>query len=214
MNAHRKANGFETLDFLESLILGKGTYGTVYKAVDKLDGNASVAVKKLTTFPDVSCNASREIKVLKQLAQHPNIIFLRRTFMYDEADVQRNKDKAEFKINDIFLVFDFVEFDLAQLLKKFIMTEKQIRCYLFQLLTGLKYIHDHYIIHRDLKPANILVTTGNILKIADFGMSVCILPSARTVEHTSEVVTLWYRSPELCLGKKTYSNEIDLWSTG
>ncbi len=55
-------------------------------------------------------------------------------------------------------------------------------------------------------------TTAWSLKIADFGLARCYgLPLRR---YTHEVVTLWYRAPELLLGSQIYNTPVDLWSIG
>jgi serine/threonine protein kinase len=82
----------------------------------------------------------------------------------------------------------------------------------FQLLIGIKYCHKKGIMHRDLKPQNLLIENGSKLKIADFGLSRNF--SIPIGKFTHEVVTLWYRSPEILLGAKCYSTPIDLWSIG
>ncbi len=92
------------------------------------------------------------------------------------------------------------------------LSEEHIRSYTKQLLEGVNFLHENKILHRDIKSANILVTAGNVLKIADWGL-------ARFYERTNhrmtvEVVTLWYRSPELLCGVRRYGPEIDLWSVG
>lgn len=47
----------------------------------------------------------------------------------------------------------------------------QVKCYMHQLLSGLKYCHDSGIIHRDIKAANVLIDKNGVLKIADFGLA-------------------------------------------
>jgi serine/threonine protein kinase len=66
--------------------------------------------------------------------------------------------------------------------------------------------------HRDLKPQNLLVSLGGQLKIADFGLARAFVPPVRPFTH--EVVTLWYRPPEILLGEKTYALPVDLWAVG
>lgn len=66
--------------------------------------------------------------------------------------------------------------------------------------------------HRDLKPQNLLISKDNILKIADFGLA---RASGIPVKgYTYEVVTLWYRPPDVLLGSQKYSDSIDIWSVG
>ena len=66
--------------------------------------------------------------------------------------------------------------------------------------------------HRDLKPQNLLIDNKNIMKLADFGLARAYGLPIKTYTH--EVVTLWYRAPEILLGQKQYSTSIDIWSAG
>lgn len=81
-----------------------------------------------------------------------------------------------------------------------------------QLIDGVGYLHSHRILHRDLKPQNLLLDDEGHVKLADFGLSRSFTLPTRTYTH--EVVTLWYRAPELLLGAKMYSTAVDLWSLG
>jgi cyclin-dependent kinase 8/11 len=87
-----------------------------------------------------------------------------------------------------------------------------------QLISGVKYLHDHWILHRDLKPQNILVTQpvqgSATLKIADFGLARLFSSPLRSLEHDGVVVTIWYRAPELLLLSKHYTRAIDMWAVG
>merc|ERR1719456_1846733 len=90
-------------------------------------------------------------------------------------------------------------------------TGRDLKSFAYQLCLGAAFCHSHRIIHRDLKPQNLLLM-GKTLKLADFGL-------ARTFQvplpqYTHEVVTLWYRAPEILLGEKKYSHTVDSWSVG
>ena len=86
----------------------------------------------------------------------------------------------------------------------------RIKDIMWQILSGVDFLHSHRIVHRDLKPQNILVSREGSVKLADFGL-------ARIYDFssllTTVVVTLWYRSPEILLGT-TYATPVDLWSCG
>ena len=90
------------------------------------------------------------------------------------------------------------------------MEEEDIKCYIYQALKGLDYMHKHGFFHRDMKPENVLVT-GAVAKIADFGL-------AREIRsrppYTDYVSTWWYRAPELLLRSTVYNSPVDIFATG
>lgn len=83
--------------------------------------------------------------------------------------------------------------------------------YFYQILSGLAACHRSRFVHRDLKPQNLLLQDDRV-KLADFGLSRACYLSARAYTH--EVVTLWYRAPEILLGSSLYSYSVDVWSAG
>ncbi|CUA78372.1 cyclin-dependent kinase 5 [Rhizoctonia solani] len=185
--------------------VGEGTYGVVYKARDINTGRI-VALKKIRLEAEdegVPSTAIREISLLKEL-KDDNVVAL--------LDIVHADSK-------LYLVFEFLDMDL----KKYMETvnskngnrglDKQlIKKFTYQLLAGLRYCHGHRILHRDLKPQNLLIDNNENLKLADFGLARAFGIPLRTYTH--EVVTLWYRSPEVLLGSRHYSTAIDMWSVG
>lgn len=201
-------------------VVGSGTFGVVYKAVDKThEAQPVVALKKIKMemekqgFP---LTAIREIKILNMM-KHENIVQLREVITYYEEDKEEDPALAthtDLIPGDVFMVFEYVDYELANLLKspKFRTTPTLLKSYMHQLLQGVNYLHDNKVLHRDIKSANLLITKGNVLKIADWGLARSLpMPGHRL---TVPVVTLWYRSPELILGRNQYGPEIDMWSVG
>ncbi|UYV84927.1 CDK2 [Cordylochernes scorpioides] len=82
--------------------------------------------------------------------------------------------------------------------------------YLWQLLQGTAYCHSHHVLHRDLKPQNLLVDFCGNIKLADFGLARAFNVPLKAYTH--EVITLWYRAPEILLGTKFYHTAVDIWS--
>uniref|UniRef100_A0A3B3URD6 Cyclin dependent kinase 17 n=1 Tax=Poecilia latipinna TaxID=48699 RepID=A0A3B3URD6_9TELE len=83
---------------------------------------------------------------------------------------------------------------------------------MFQILRGLSYCHKRKVLHRDLKPQNLLINERGELKLADFGLARA--KSVPTKTYSNEVVTLWYRPPDVLLGSSEYSTQIDMWGVG
>eukprot|EP00656_Telonema_subtile_P018772 TRINITY_DN20183_c0_g1_i2.p1 TRINITY_DN20183_c0_g1~~TRINITY_DN20183_c0_g1_i2.p1 ORF type:complete len:204 (+),score=45.61 TRINITY_DN20183_c0_g1_i2:107-718(+) len=81
-----------------------------------------------------------------------------------------------------------------------------------QMLEGLAFCHAHSFVHRDLKPQNLLVDSDGSLKIADFGLARAVMRPAR--RYTKEIITLWYRAPEVLLGMSHYDMGVDVWAAG
>eukprot|EP01087_Luapelamoeba_hula_P011905 TRINITY_DN32_c0_g1_i1.p1 TRINITY_DN32_c0_g1~~TRINITY_DN32_c0_g1_i1.p1 ORF type:complete len:299 (+),score=44.20 TRINITY_DN32_c0_g1_i1:123-1019(+) len=181
--------------------LGEGTYGIVYKAKHKETG-ALVALKRIRLDSEdegVPCTAIREISLLKEL-QHLNIVRL------DEVIHTEKK---------LTLVFEFLDQDLKKYIDDHggIISRSVMKSFLYQLLEGTAFCHEKRVLHRDLKPQNLLINkkTGE-LKICDFGLARSSGIPVRSYSH--EVVTLWYRAPDVLMGSRNYSTPIDLWSIG
>jgi cyclin-dependent kinase 2 len=114
----------------------------------------------------------------------------------------------------IYMVFEYLDMDLKKLLdrKKSLLTPKLVKSYMHQLLEAIDYCHTNRILHRDLKPQNLLLDCMGHIKLADFGLARNFNIPLRAYTH--EVVTLWYRAPEILLGTKLYTTSVDIWSLG
>jgi cyclin-dependent kinase-like len=140
----------------------------------------------------------REIRILKAL-KHPNIV--------DLIEVFRWKGK-------MLLVFEYVPHTLLEELENNTsgLSEEETRKYMWQLVRGLNFIHQHNVIHRDIKPENLLISKNGALKICDFGFARFL--STPDTLYTDYVSTRWYRAPELLVGDANYSQGIDIWAIG
>ncbi|XP_043594875.1 cyclin-dependent-like kinase 5 isoform X2 [Bombus pyrosoma] len=180
--------------------IGEGTYGTVFKAKNR-ETHEIVALKRVRLDEDdegVPSSALREICLLKEL-KHKNVVRL-----YDVL----HSDKK------LTLVFEHCDQDLK---KYFDSLNGEIdldvvKSFLYQLLRGLAFCHSRNVLHRDLKPQNLLINKNGELKLADFGLARAFGIPVKC--YSAEVVTLWYRPPDVLFGAKLYTTSIDMWSAG
>ncbi|KAH0569649.1 Kinase, CMGC CDK [Spironucleus salmonicida] len=177
--------------------LGEGTYGEVYKAIDTQTSEI-VAIKRIRLEHEeegVPGTAIREISLLKELS-HPNIVQLKQVLHHQHR---------------LHLIFEYCETDLKKLLDTKKLSNPLIKSLLQEIISSTNYCHARRILHRDLKPQNILIHADHA-KLADFGLARTFGIPVRQFTH--EIVTLWYRPPEILLNTRHYSTAVDVWSIG
>lgn len=192
--------------------IGQGTFGKVYKSSYYTKDNElkTVAIKKIPMSSQdegLPLTAVREIAIL-QAYHHPNLVEL--------LDIIIAPVKPPNYRGHVDLVFEYMEHDISALVEsKIQFTQGEIKNIMKQILTGIAYLHSNNIIHRDIKSANILLNNNGVVKLGDFGLArtICPLPQ-RNKLYSGNVVTIWYRPPELLLGMKNYDLKVDMWSIG
>jgi serine/threonine protein kinase len=159
--------------------IGEGTYGVVYRARDKKT-NEIVALKKVRMDREkdgVPITTLREVRILQHCCSHENIVHLMRV-------VQGNQ------LNNVFLVFEYCEHDLASLLDNMRQPflESESKCLIVQLLKAVEYLHDRWIMHRDLKLSNLLLNNRGELKLCDFGLARSFEPEREGEEESDDEI--------------------------
>ena len=190
--------------------IGEGTYGKVFRARDRRTGRI-VALKKTRLEMEeegVPSTALREVSLLQILSENEHVVKL-----LSVEHVEENKKPI------LYLVFEYLDTDLKKYMD---MTGKGpsnplpksiVKSFMYQLVKGVAHCHKHGVLHRDLKPQNLLIDKNtNTLKIADLGLGRAF--SIPLKSYTHEIVTLWYRAPEVLLGSTHYSTPVDMWSVG
>lgn len=114
------------------------------------------------------------------------------------------------------LIFEYCDQDLKKYMDQHgdrgALDPVTVRSFMYQLLKGTSFCHENRVLHRDLKPQNLLINRKGELKLGDFGLARAFGVPVNT--FSNEVVTLWYRAPDVLLGSRTYSTSIDVWSCG
>ncbi|WKY03795.1 hypothetical protein Q1695_005055 [Nippostrongylus brasiliensis] len=178
--------------------VGQGAYGIVLRARIKESGK-TVAIKKMTVTSRNQLQILREVCALRNL-HHSKILKLLDTFCSRDS---------------LSLVTEFVPFHLNDVITDPTRPKDDgfLRHFFGQLLEGVRHMHSLGIMHRDLKPENVLVSSHNLVKIADFGQACLYFPDEDR-EYEENVATRQYRAPELLFGSRKYTPSVDIWALG
>jgi cyclin-dependent kinase 7 len=184
--------------------LGEGTYAIVYLGHFREDPSSCVAIKKIKVNAEykdgLTMDAIREVKYLQELS-HRNVIALH--------DVFSSKDQ------NLNLVLEFLPGgDLEMLIKDSDIHYGvgDVKAWMGMLARGVWFCHENFVLHRDIKPNNLLIAADGEVKLADFGLARSFADPYLNMTH--QVITRWYRPPELLFGAKQYSGAVDVWSMG
>lgn len=185
--------------------IGKGSFGEAVLVRSKADGKRYIvkAIESANMTPKEKRDVQNEIRILAAV-NHPNII--RYLEHFEDGSL-------------IFIAMEYADGgDLSQRLKERKKMEKPepfdpklVMYWFLQICMAMKFLHDKRILHRDLKTANVFLTSKNVVKLGDFGISTVLqntMACAKTVCGTP-----YYFSPELCQSKP-YNNKSDVWSLG
>jgi serine/threonine protein kinase len=220
-------------------MLGSGTYGTVL--LGQTAQGELAALKRIKHQPRHSFpyTAVREIKVLQRLFRGQTLSSdasgdsdasddssgLRHIVrLLDVLTVNRGDSQPPV----VFLAFEYCAHDLRGLLAARVpLSLSQKKLYMAGLFWALDWCHQHHVVHRDIKPSNILITNAGVVKLADFGLArICVAPTTPLAAplltasldqyycDTPDVVTVWYRSPELLFGVRRHTHKVDTWAAG
>ncbi|KAJ7647422.1 Pkinase-domain-containing protein [Roridomyces roridus] len=182
-------------------VVGRGAYGSVHKGVDRAGNIVALKIINLDIESDDVGDIQREVALLTQLRDAPNITKYFGCYM----DGPR-----------VWIVMEFAEggsaLSLMKASKDGCLEEKYVNVMIREALVGLSYLHKVPVIHRDMKAANILVTATCKVMIADFGVSALML-SAGSKRNTMTGTPYWM-APEVVQSVPAYDTKADIWSLG
>jgi cyclin-dependent kinase 7 len=197
-------NEAEKAKYVKDRKIGEGTYANVYLGHLASSPSSLVAIKKIKIQADykegMAPDAVRELKFLQELS-HPNIISL--------LSVYSSKDQ------NLNLVLEYLPLgDLEGMIKdhNILYGTADIKAWIGMLSRAVYFCHANFVLHRDIKPNNLLIAATGELKLADFGLARSFANPNRPM--TTNVITTWYRPPELFFGAKHYAGKVDIWSVG
>ncbi|XP_076452440.1 serine/threonine-protein kinase NLK-like isoform X2 [Babylonia areolata] len=185
--------------------IGYGAFGVVWAVTDPRD-RKRVALKKMPNVFQNLISCKRVYRELRMLAtfKHQNVLSLYDIVQPENGDL----------FSEIYVLTELMQSDLHKIIvSPQPLTADHVKVFLYQILRGLKYLHSAAVLHRDIKPGNLLVNSNCCLKICDFGLARIYEPD-ENVHMTQEVVTQYYRAPEILMGASHYDSGVDIWSVG
>ncbi|KAI0471997.1 kinase-like domain-containing protein [Xylariaceae sp. FL0804] len=205
MDLAEQLNEEEKRKYIKGKKLGEGTYANVYLGSLRSDTTRLVAIKKIKIQKEytegMAPDAVREIKHLQELA-HPNIITLHSVF--SSKDQNLNLVLEYLPLGDLEMLIrdtDHVRYGAAD-----------IKAWMGMLTRAVWFCHENFVLHRDIKPNNLLIAADGEVKLADFGLARSFSDPYKPM--TANVITRWYRPPELLFGARHYSGAVDVWAVG
>jgi mitogen-activated protein kinase 7 len=203
--------------------IGSGSYSTVWSGID-LSDVSEVAIKYFA-FQDVDKvdagallqSILREVRIFMHF-RHPHLLAMRNASFLPPTKSKTILccDRAV-DVPDAAIITDLMGKSLQDRIYHETQPQspEEIRLMLYQIMSGLAFLHQHGIIHRDIKPSNVLVSKYGVVKIADFGLSRwsgCKPDESKPM--TTYTITRWYRPPEVLASRKPYTTAVDMWSVG
>ncbi len=167
-------------DYSCEKLLGTGSYGKVALATKKSTGQ-KVAIKRMENIFDDETDCKRilrEISLMRKL-KHP--------FLVELVEILQPKNPQTF--DTLYVVMEYAESDLKKIIKSNINLELlHIQTIIYNLLCGIKYLHDSNVLHRDLKPANVLINEDCTVKLCDYGLarSIAGIPTAELIMQKAD----------------------------
>lgn len=199
----------------ESALLGEGTYGQVH--LRRTPGGEAVAVKRMRIEEEegVGAHILREVDSLQKLGRHfaaqHHVVRLIKAFDDGRSAIDTDNGHIHMAME---LMDCSLHNALGALRRQQRLTPLKCKSLAKQVCVGVAWLHTAGIMHRDLKPQNILVHRTGHVKLCDFGLSRSRRPEEGEPMTPLEVVTLWWRPPEVLLGSQRYDERVDVWSTG
>lgn len=185
--------------------VGEGTYANVYIGHVISDPSQLVAIKKIKVNKEyrdgLALDAIREVKFLQELS-HPNIIALHS--VYSSKDQNLNLVLEYLPLGDLEGLIkdtDAIHYGLADM-----------KAWMAMMCRGVWFCHENFVLHRDIKPNNLLIAADGEVKLADFGLARSFADPQQLMSN--QVITRWYRPPELFYKAQHYSGAVDVWSMG